>query len=194
MRPPLPLVLLSLLLLVTAACGPGTEGEGPDVLRDRTGGSADSVSGAESDEAPAAGRDAPPAAGRPGAAGAVPPRGRAWVVFGGDTVRAEVARTSSERSRGLMYRESLPEDGGMLFVYDDEAPRSFWMENTLVPLDIAFLDSSLTVVDIQSMEPGTRDMHRSAAPAMFALEVNRGWFADHGVAVGGVAEIVFGAR
>lgn len=125
-----------------------------------------------------------------GAPGAPQPE-RARVVFGTDTVHAEVARTSEERARGLSGRDSLPEHRGMLFVYEDEAVRSFWMRDTRIPLDIAFLDASGRVVDIQSMEPMSRRFHDSGAPAAYALEVERGWFRRHGVRVGCVAEIVF---
>jgi hypothetical protein len=114
------------------------------------------------------------------------------VIFGADTVVAEVARTPDEREQGLMYRQEVPDGSGMLFVFEEQAVRSFWMQNTYVALDIAFLDVSLAVIDIQQMEPQTTDSHESAGPAMFALEVPKGWFAAHGVKVGDVAQIVFG--
>ncbi len=145
---------------------------------------------------PAAGGDTGPSrtAAEPSAVDTTPrpAPGHAWVIFGADTVRAEVARTPDEREQGLMYRQELPEGTGMLFVFDEEAVRSFWMQNTYVPLDIAFLDVSLRVVDIQQMAPQTTDPHESAAPAMFALEVPQGWFAAHGVKVGNQAKVEFG--
>ncbi|MEJ2542339.1 MAG: DUF192 domain-containing protein [Gemmatimonadota bacterium] len=122
----------------------------------------------------------------------LPPRGEAWVIFEADTVLAEVARTASEREEGLMYRESLEEGRGMLFVFSDSQIRSFWMRNTLIPLDIAYLDESLRIVDIQGMEPETDDAHPSARPAMFALEVPRGWFGRKRIQVGTQARVVFG--
>ncbi len=125
---------------------------------------------------------------------AAPEPGKAWVIFGSDTVDAEVARTPDERAKGLMYREKVPAGTGMLFVFDQEAPQSFWMANTYVALDIAFMDASYTVVDIQQMEPLTTDSHQSGAPALFALEVPKGWFAAHGVHVGSVAQVKFGAQ
>ncbi|MGD2069730.1 MAG: DUF192 domain-containing protein, partial [Gemmatimonadota bacterium] len=109
-----------------------------------------------------------------------------------DTVVAEVARTAEERSRGLMYRDDVPDGTGMLFVFDRPDVQSFWMENTYVPLDIAFMDASFRVVDIQQMEAESTDIHESAAPAMFALEVRLGWLEEQGIEVGDVAEIVFG--
>ena len=137
---------------------------------------------------------APQVAGAAPAAASRPAPGRAWVVFGADTVVAEVARTPDQRAQGLMYRQELPDGTGMLFVFEDNALRSFWMQNTYVPLDIAFLDPALTVVDIQQMAPMTTDAHESAAPAMFALEVRQGWFADQGIAVGARAQVVFGLQ
>ena len=122
----------------------------------------------------------------------LPPRGEAWVIFEADTVLAEVARTASEREEGLMYRESLEDGRGMLFVFSDSQIRSFWMRNTLIPLDIAYLDESLRIVDLQGMEAETDDPHPSARPAMFALEVPRGWFGKKRIEVGTQARIVFG--
>lgn len=118
----------------------------------------------------------------------------AVIVFGRDTVRAEVARTPEERSRGLMYREALAEDAGMLFIFPDNAVRGFWMQNTYIPLDIAFLDQAFRVVDIQQMEPMTTEQHAGRAPFTYALEVNQGWFAAHGVQVGDVARVTFDAE
>ena len=122
----------------------------------------------------------------------LPPTGEAWVIFGADTVWAEVARTPEERERGLMYREKLEDGRGMLFVFPDSQIRSFWMKNTFIPLDIAYMDESLRIVDIQAMQPEDEDTYPSAMPAMFALEVPRGWFQEVGVEVGAEATIVFG--
>ena len=122
-----------------------------------------------------------------------PPSGRAWVIFGADTVVAEIARTPDERAEGLMYREDLPDGTGMIFLFDDSQVRSFWMQNTYLPLDIAYMDAALSVVDIHAMTPLTTEGYESAAPAMFALEVPQGWFSAHGIAVGSTAELVFGS-
>ena len=123
-----------------------------------------------------------------------PLRNEALVVFGADTVRAEIARTPSERAQGLMERDTLPPGRGMLFVFEDLNVRSFWMGNTYIALDIAFIDANLRIVDIQAMEPLTTNSHVSRFPAMFALEVPQGWFEEHGIGVGSEAEIVFGPR
>lgn len=122
----------------------------------------------------------------------LPPPGHAWVIFGADTVTAEVARTPEEREQGLMYRENLPEGQGMLFVFPDSQVRSFWMKNTFIPLDIAYLDENLRVVDVQAMQPETEETHPSAGAAMFALEVPLGWYEKEGIGVGAQARLVFG--
>lgn len=163
-------VLLVTVLLGLGACGPAANGE------DRTGGS-DLADGAP---------------GSAQAAQATPGRGEAWVVFGADTVVAEVARTAEERADGLMFREDVPPGTGMLFVFDDVQVRSFWMKNTYVPLSIAFMDENHRVVDIADMEPEDEEFTRSSRPALFALEVRQGWFAEKGIQVGAQAEIVFG--
>ena len=123
-----------------------------------------------------------------------PPAGYAWVIFGADTVVAEVAASEEERAEGLMYRESVPDGTGMLFVFPDSQIRSFWMANTYVALDIAYMDPSYRIVDVIAMEPLVTDSYPSSAPAMFALEVRQGWFEEQGIGTGDQAEIVFGVR
>jgi uncharacterized membrane protein (UPF0127 family) len=138
----------------------------------------------------AAGASAGSSAGGPAKAGI--PAGKALVIFGSDTVVAEVAKSDAERERGLMYRKEVPAGTGMIFVFPDAEERSFWMENTYVALDIAFMDASLAVVDIQQMEAETTDYHDSKAPAMYALEVPKGWLAAHKIGVGTRARMVVG--
>jgi uncharacterized membrane protein (UPF0127 family) len=121
-----------------------------------------------------------------------PPAGHAWIIFGADTVLAEVAATSDERAEGLMYREEVPDGTGMLFVFPDVSVRSFWMANTYVALDLAFLDPSFNVVDIVQMQPLITESYTSRAPAMYGLEVRQGWLAENGIAIGARAQIVFG--
>jgi uncharacterized membrane protein (UPF0127 family) len=103
---------------------------------------------------------------------------------GGHTVKVEVADDDDERRRGLMNRDSLPEDQGMLFVYPEQRTLSFWMRNTDIPLDIAYIDQQGFIVDIQRMDPHTEELHPSSRPAMYALEMNQGWFEAHGVGEG----------
>ena len=113
------------------------------------------------------------------------------VVFGSDTVRAEVADTPETRGQGLMFRDAVPDGTGMLFVWDREGERSLWMQNTYVALDVAFIDRNFRIVDIQQMEPQTTDIHDGASPAMFALEVRQGWFAEKGIVVGDRCQLIF---
>jgi uncharacterized membrane protein (UPF0127 family) len=121
-----------------------------------------------------------------------PPAGHAWVIFGADTVLAEVAATADERAEGLMYRDDVPDGTGMLFVFPDVSVRGFWMANVYVPLDIAFMDTSFDVVDVIPMQPLVTETYTSKAPAMYALEVRQGWLAERGIGVGDRAEVVFG--
>jgi uncharacterized membrane protein (UPF0127 family) len=106
-------------------------------------------------------------------------------------VRVEVADTEREHQLGLMGRTALPEDQGMLFVFDEEQELSFWMKDTLIPLSVAFMDSEGRIVDIQDMKPLDDDPpnYVSAEPAQYALEVNRGFFEERGVKVGDTAEL-----
>jgi uncharacterized membrane protein (UPF0127 family) len=105
-------------------------------------------------------------------------------------VRVEVAATPETRERGLMYRESLVEDEGMLFIYPDAAPRWFWMKNTKIPLSIAYADRAGRIVRILDMEPGIGKsvdrlpQYPSGDPAMYALEMRRGWFRSKGIVEG----------
>ena len=111
-------------------------------------------------------------------------------------VRVEVADTEPEHQLGLMGRTALPEDRGMLFVFDEEQELSFWMKDTLIPLSVAFMDSEGRIVDIQDMKPLDDDPphYVSAEPAQYALEVNQGFFEERGVEVGDEVEVPSDAR
>ncbi len=115
------------------------------------------------------------------------------VVIGGEgegvELTVELARTAGERSRGLMFREELAEDGGMLFVFPEDTQAGFWMRDTLIPLSIAFIAADGTILDIQDMEPLSEDMHLSPEPYRYGLEVNQGWFREHGLGRGDRVEI-----
>ena len=102
----------------------------------------------------------------------------------GKELRVEVARTEREQEKGLMFRERLGKDEGMLFVYGEEETLSFWMKNTRIPLSIAFIDKKGKIVDIQDMEPFSLQTHASSSPAKYALETNQGWFKRNGIHVG----------
>ena len=106
-------------------------------------------------------------------------------------VRVEIADSLSEQARGLMYRKSLGEDSGMLFVYRREQPLSFWMKNTRISLSIAYIDSKGRITDILDMKPldDKPPHYTSSEPVQYALEVNQGFFDEHGVKVGDHAEL-----
>jgi uncharacterized membrane protein (UPF0127 family) len=108
-----------------------------------------------------------------------------------DTVRAELADTDAARERGLMLRSSLAENGGMLFVYPEPIPLSFWMKDTWIPLDLAFLDDDGVIVGITTMEPLSETWHASPIPVRYALEVRGGWFEERGIQVGHRGRILF---
>lgn len=106
------------------------------------------------------------------------------LTVAGHPLDVEVADDPSERRIGLMYRDTLGADRGMLFVYPDAKPRSFWMKDTRVPLSIAYLDANGIVVHLADMRPLVTTPVPSGADAMYAIEVNQGWFAAHSVSVG----------
>jgi uncharacterized protein len=122
------------------------------------------------------------------------PRTRVEVVHPGTgavllTVDAELATTLETRTRGLMERPSLPADQGMLFLFEVAQPLSFWMFNTLIPLDIIFADAERRITSIYASVPPCRPPLRcptypSHGPAQFVLEVNAGTAAKVGVGVG----------
>ena len=99
--------------------------------------------------------------------------------IGSTTLTAEVAADDASRSQGLMFRESLPSDHGMLFVFQDASQYCFWMKNTVVPLTIAFIDASGHIINLADMRPLSLDTHCSLAPALYALEMEQGWFQRH---------------
>jgi uncharacterized membrane protein (UPF0127 family) len=104
--------------------------------------------------------------------------------IGGQVFRVEVADEPGERQSGLMYRTEMSSDAGMIFVYPDEKKRSFWMENTRIPLSIAYIDRAGTIVHIADMVPFDRSPVSSVLPAMYALELNRGQFKLLGIEKG----------
>lgn len=103
------------------------------------------------------------------------------------TVRAEIADDAAEQTIGLMHRESLADGTGMLFIFPDEQPRSFWMKNTLIQLDILFFDADGAWVSTRTMQPCDGDpceLYGSGRPAKYALEVESGFAGREGVGEG----------
>ena len=176
----------SLVALALSACAGApagdapieTEGPVPTVATDRPG--EDSVGASD---VPATAPD--PAVPTPPS----PPAGHAWVVFGADTIVAEVAATPEQRAVGLMNRTDLPENGGMLFLFERVEHRSFWMRDTPLDLDVAFMEDGYRIVQIETMEANSLTLHDSEQPVFAALEVHGGWLAAHGVEVGDVPEV-----
>ncbi len=122
------------------------------------------------------------------------------VTFRGESghvsLDAELAVTPQEHSRGLMNRESLADGQGMLFIFSEDSPRSFWMKDTLIPLDMVFVNSSMHVVGVvENAQPCTASCscqcprHSSEAPAMYVIEANAGFCREHGIKEGQLIDI-----
>ena len=99
-------------------------------------------------------------------------------------IKAEVAADFGSRMQGLMYRESLGPNAGMLFVFDQPDRQCMWMKNTLIPLSVAFVDPQGIISNIEDMQPQTEQSHCSKRPALYALEMTKGWFAQRGIKAG----------
>jgi uncharacterized membrane protein (UPF0127 family) len=100
-------------------------------------------------------------------------------------ITAEVAQDNASRMRGLMFREQLPPNGGMLFVFESKGVQCMWMRNTLIPLSVAFIEDDGTIVNIEEMKPRDETtQHCSNKPVRYALEMSKGWFAQRGIKAG----------
>lgn len=99
-------------------------------------------------------------------------------------INAEVAETPGRRAQGLMRRERLLAHEGMVFVFPEQRAHCMWMRNTPLPLSVAFIDASGRIINIAQMQPLSEDNHCATQPARYALEMNKGWFADKGVVPG----------
>ena len=107
------------------------------------------------------------------------------------TLSVELAQTPGEHTTGLMHRENLSLDSGMLFIFGEDSPRSFWMRNTLIPLDMIFVNSSMDIVHVEEdAQPCTASCacncphYSSGQPAMYVLEANAGFAREHGIEPG----------
>jgi uncharacterized membrane protein (UPF0127 family) len=102
----------------------------------------------------------------------------------GHELRAELAHTEATRRQGLMHRERLAENSGMIFVYPVPEVTAMWMKNTPVPLSVAFIDEKGRILNIEDMQPLTENAHASRGPAAYSLEMNKGWFGKRGIKAG----------
>jgi uncharacterized membrane protein (UPF0127 family) len=109
-------------------------------------------------------------------------------------IQAEVAAAPATRERGLMFREQLAPNAGMLFIFDAPATQCMWMRNTLIPLSVAFIAADGTVANIEDMAPKTEDSHCAVKPVLYALEMDKGWFARRGIKAGMKIEGIPGVR
>ncbi len=112
-------------------------------------------------------------------------------AFGGaHPVEVEIADTTPSRTRGMMWRTTVPPGTGMLFIFPEEQVQKFWMRNTLVPLDMLFVDKSGQVVGIVAQaEPQTLDQRTVGRPSLYVLEVAGGWAEKTGIAPGTRVEL-----
>ena len=112
----------------------------------------------------------------------------ATLTIGTHKLTAEIATTPDQRSVGLMNRFSLKPDHGMLFIFEKNEPLAFWMRNTYIPLSIAFIAPDGRIVNIEDMKPQTDESHWSKGPALYALEMKKGWFAERGIGPGAIVK------
>ena len=116
--------------------------------------------------------------------GGQPPLPSVQLQSGMYLVKAEVANDYSTRMQGLMMREKMAPNEGMLFVFPDRENQCMWMKNTLLPLSVAFIDEAGVILNIENMQPQTENSHCSAAAARYALEMNLGWFKAKNIKAG----------
>ena len=109
---------------------------------------------------------------------------RVRLTAGMHVIDAQVASTPEQRMIGLMHRKEMPQQEGMLFVFEQPTQQCFWMKNTLLPLAIAFIADDGTIVNLDEMKPQTLDSHCSAKPVRYVLEMNTGWFSRKGIKAG----------
>jgi uncharacterized protein len=110
------------------------------------------------------------------------------LMAGMHIIKAEVAAKDAERQQGLMYREKMGVNEGMVFVFPAPVGICMWMKNTLIPLSVAFLDESGKIINIEDMQPQTTNSHCAKKPVRYALEMNQGWFRQKNIKPGAVIE------
>ncbi len=113
-----------------------------------------------------------------------PTQPRVQLGVGMHLIHAEVADRDDTRATGLMHRTSLPQNGGMVFVFEATGIHCMWMKNTVIPLSVAFVGEGGDIINIADMRPLSETSHCAARPARYALEMKRGWFAERGIRAG----------
>ncbi|MFC5475062.1 DUF192 domain-containing protein [Paraherbaspirillum soli] len=103
-------------------------------------------------------------------------------------IKAEVATTEAQREQGLMFREKMGSNEGMVFQFGAPQGICMWMKNTLIPLSVAFIDETGKIINIEEMKAQTLDSHCAQQPAFYALEMNKGWFKQKNIKPGTVIE------
>jgi uncharacterized protein len=109
---------------------------------------------------------------------------RTKLAAGMHLIDTQVAATNEQRATGLMFRKNMPQNEGMLFVFEQPSVQCFWMKNTFLPLTAAFVADDGTIVNLVDMKPLSLDSHCSTQPVRFVLEMNQGWFAKKGLKAG----------
>ena len=110
------------------------------------------------------------------------------IKVGGAPLKVETALDEESIKRGLMFRQELEPDSGMLFIFPESAQRSFWMKNTNIPLSIAYINENNEILNIEDMTPHDTNGVHSQGKAKCAIETNRGWFESNGVKPGDYVE------
>ena len=116
--------------------------------------------------------------------GAADPLPTVPLSINGHKITAEVAATLETRTTGLMHRFSLKPDHGMVFVFERPSAMGFWMKNTFIPLSIAYIGPDGRILNVDDMAPQDETSHPSKGPALYALEMKKGWFAERGIKAG----------
>jgi len=114
--------------------------------------------------------------------------GSTKLTAGMHLIKAEVAANNPQRQQGLMFREKMDSNNGMVFIFDQASTQCMWMKNTLLPLSVAFIDDDGKIVNIEDMQPQTLESHCSKKPVRYALEMNLGWFKQKNIKPGTTIE------
>lgn len=105
-------------------------------------------------------------------------------------IQAEVAANDAQRELGLMNRKAMGQNEGMMFIFDRPAKQCMWMKNTLIPLSVAFINSDGVILNIEEMQPKSEQNHCASQPALYALEMNAGWFKRKNIKPGSKIELL----